>query len=407
MTDTDRRAGTARLAIGLSRAGCEVFAVSTPRHPLLKTRAVRRAFPYSGLRPLNSLIRAIEATEPQILIPCDDRAVEHLHELYAHARAQHNSGRKLAALIERSLGDPKSYPLVCSRQDLLRIAQEEGLRVPATRLVRTRDDLDSWQAEQPLPWVLKADGSWGGRGVRIAHTHQLAKEFFREISRPFRAARAIKRWCVNRDPFWVQPWLERVQPAVVAQSYVRGIPANCAVVCWEGEVLAGIAAEVVNSEGETGPANVVRVVDNPEMMRCAERIASRLGLSGFFGLDFMIESGTGASWLIEMNPRCTPLCHLQLGKGRDMVGMLSAQLTGRPYRETPPVTDRDMIAYFPQAGGSGSKFHHSTYEDVPEGEPELVRELLRPWPERTFLFRINNQLHHLMTSATVRPVSGG
>jgi predicted ATP-grasp superfamily ATP-dependent carboligase len=182
------------------------------------------------------------------------------------------------------------------------------------------------------------------------------------------------------------------------QSYIHGRPANCAVVCWKGRVLAGIGVEVVASDGTTGPASVVRVVDNAEMMFAAERIASRLGLSGFFGLDFMIEQGTGASYLIEMNPRTTPLCHLRLGKGRDMAAALWAQLSGQPFQEVPPVTQNEIIAYFPEA--CKSELLQSCFEDIPQGEPELVQELLRPWPNRTMLFRLFSRLKRPSTSST-------
>jgi hypothetical protein len=84
---------------------------------------------------------------------------------------------------------------------------------------------------------------------------------------------------VNRDPFWLLPWF-RPMPGVIVQSYIKCRPANCAVVCQEGRVLAGIAAEVVHSDNPTGPATGVRTVDNPEMMHCAETIARRLGELG-------------------------------------------------------------------------------------------------------------------------------
>ena len=71
-------------------------------------------------------------------------------------------------------------------------------------------------------------------------------------------------------------------------------------------------------------------------MRAASLLASRLGLSGFLGLDFVVEDGTGAPYLIEMNPRCAPPCHLQLGEGRDLVEAFAAQLSGRSACFSPP-----------------------------------------------------------------------
>lgn len=405
LTDTDRRPYAARLALVLAEAGCEVSAIcSTQGHPLRKTRVVQQIYSYSALRPLDALVRAIQETQPRVVIPCDDRGVRHLHELYVRSINRGPSGNELAELIQRSLGSPESYAIVSARYGLLGIAGEEGLRVPQTKAIQTLEDLNAWQEAQPFPWVLKADETWGGRGVRIAHTPEEAAQFFLDVSRPFRLRRAVKRMFVNRDPFWLLPWWEGRKPAVIVQSHVQGSPANCAVVCWEGKVLAGIGVEVVSADGLTGPASVVRVVDNPEMMRCAERIASRLRLSGFFGLDFMIEDGTGEAYLIEMNPRCTPLCHLRLGRGRDMVGGLWSQLSGQPDPEVPPVTENDLIAYFPQAGNSNNEFSQSSFHDVPQGETDLIQELLRPWPERSFLFRLTNRLQQVKDSAAATPV---
>jgi hypothetical protein len=398
LTDTTRWGRSARIAIELSKAGCRVSAVCLARrHPLLKTRVVHEVFPYNAIRPLDSLTAAIDAAQPQIIIPCDDRAVLHLHQLHSEARLAGPAGDKLADLIERSLGAPQSYPIVSVRYNLLEIAREEGLRVPATQSVHTLDDLGTWSAEHPLPWVLKADRTWGGGGVKVVRSPRQAKRFFKAIPWFFGTALAVKRLIVNRDPFWLVPsWSSRM-PGVIVQSHVKGRPANCAVVCWDGRVLAGIAAEVVSSDKPTGPASVVRIVDNPEMMRCAERIARRLGLSGFFGLDFIVEEGSGeegsgACHLIEMNPRCTPLCHLRLGKGRDMIGALCSKLSGEPAQVTPCVTQNDTIAYFPEAWNADNGALQTSFRDVPHGEPDLIKELLQSSPGGTLFSRAAKQL---------------
>lgn len=388
LTETSRWPSTALLALDLAKAGSDVSAVCPTRHPILKTGILRQTFHYSSFRPLKSLSDAIEATHPDFIIPCDDRAVEHLHELHAWARGAGRLGDKIAALIEKSLGPPESYPIVSARYDLLRIAREEGLRVPDTEQINSESDLKFWQGRKQFPWVLKADCTFGGRGVKIAHTPRQAARFLLELTRYYGAGRAIKRLCVDRDPFWLRPWWNSARPAISVQSFIHGRPANCGVVCWNGKVLAGIGVEVVGAAGATGPSAVVRVVDNPEMMLCAERIAGRLGLSGFIGLDFMIEEGSGLTYLIEMNPRPTRVCRLQLGKGRDEVGALFAQLSNRPIRDVPPLTQNRMIAYFPDAWDSRSEFLESSFHDIPEAEPELLEELRRPWPTRSLLWRL-------------------
>jgi hypothetical protein len=388
LTDTTRWGRSSRIAIELANAGCKVSAVClTGRHPLLKTSAVQGVFEYSGLRPLDSLEAAIKAVDPDMIVPCDDRAVQHLHQLHARARTWDAPAQKIAGLIERSLGSPQSYSIVASRYDLLDAAREEGLRVPETHPIHTAADLCSWGKKHALPWVLKADRTWGGGGVHIARTARNAERFLKEIPRFFGKTLAVKRLIVNRDPFWLLPSWRRWVPGVIVQSHIKGRPANCAVVCWEGKVLAGIAAEVVSSNQPTGPASVVRIVDHPEMMLCAETLARRLKLSGFFGLDFMIEEGSGAAYLIEMNPRCTPLCHLRLGKGRDMIGALQAQLSGQSLKETPCITQNDTIAYFPEAWQPDRGALETSFRDVPYGEPDLVKELLETSPQGTLFAR--------------------
>jgi len=400
LTDTNRWALSARLAMSLSEAGCQVSALCPkPGHALSKTRAVHRTFHYSGLRPLESLSAAIDEVEPDLIVPSCDRGTGHLHELYAKAQKNEAAESKVAALIERSLGQPASYCTVSSRHDLLALAREESVRVPNTGRINTPEELEAWRARESFPWVLKADGTWGGGGVRIVHTAEDVQQYRAQLARMFRPARALKRLILNRDSFWLRPWWNNSRPAVVAQSYISGRPANCAVVCWKGTILAGFGVEVLSSEGSTGPASIVRVVDNPDMMFAAERISSRLGLSGFFGLDFMIEDGTGDTYLIEMNPRVTPLCHLRLGKGRDMPGALWAQVTGQRSPEARPATENEVIAYFPEA--RDSHLLASSFYDVPQGEPELVDELLQPWPNRTLLFRLFNCLSAKKSPAAV------
>jgi thioesterase domain-containing protein len=392
--------------MALQRAGCDVAAVFPwPGHPLRKTVSVRTRFRYSALNPLASLARAIREYQPHFVVPADDRAVQHLHELYA---AGPNAFRTdCTELIQRSLGAPSSYPIVSSRFPLLEIAQEEGLRVPKTMSIRSADDLESLRPQPAAPWVLKSDGSWGGHGVAIARDAEEARRYFRALAKPVGAVRAFKRLMVDREAFSLRPAREH-RHHVVAQQFVGGVPANSGFFCWEGNVLADIHVRVLQSQGDTGAATVVRVIDNPEMALAAKRLAGRLGLSGFFGLDFILEEDSGAAYLLEMNPRCTPLCHLQLGDGRDMVGALRAQLTGEPIEETAPVTQEDTIIYFPQAWHWDRSIptRPCSYHDVPWEDPGLIRELLLlPWPDRGILARLFNRLRH--TTFTERAAHGG
>jgi ATP-grasp domain len=398
LTDTNRWALAARLAIGLADSGCEVSAICPfPSHALMKTSVVRRIFRYSALRPLDSLRAAIEAVDPDIIVPACDRSVTHLHELYALAKSREAGMPKMAALIERSLGAPESHSIVSSRYELIEAARKEGIRVPRSARICNAVDLEAWHAKEPFPWVSKADGTWGGSGVRIIKQSEEGLSALTQFEQMDRLTRAIKRMIVNRDPFLFRPWWSRSKRSITVQSYIQGRPANCTAFAWKGRVRAMIGVEVIRSQGLTGPASIVRLVENEDMRFAAERLAARLGLSGFFGLDFMIEEASGSAYLIEMNPRLAPPCHLRLDKGRDLAGALWSQLTGRPLVEPPNLMQSDLIAYFPQAAHNEHQMPAACFLDVPESEPELIKELLNPFPDRTLMFRLVQWISRIRT----------
>jgi predicted ATP-grasp superfamily ATP-dependent carboligase len=399
LVDSNRWAVAARLASGFAKMGCDVAVLCpAPGHPAEKVTGLQRIFHYSGLRPLPSLRLAIESFDPEIVIPSCDRSVQHLHELHAEAVTADSRGASIVKLIERSLGSPEGFAVTSNRYLLIELARREGIPVPETHAIEDLEDLKRWSAECAPPWVIKADGTCGGRGVRIARNQAEAERLFTELTQRSSKAELVKRMMLNRDRDWVLSEWQRARPRLVTQSHIDGRPANCAVACWQGEVLAGIAVEVIAANGEQGPANIVEVVPGREMLSAARKIAGRLGITGFFGLDFMIEFSSGIPFLIEMNPRCTPPCSLSLGNGRDLVAAIAAKLTGRAELLLgQPVTKKTRIAYFPQAvlgQGDWSRTNdlESIYLDMPAGEAELVSELLHPRSDRSLAGRILDSL---------------
>src|SRR5271169_1622630 len=158
---------TVRLAMSLDNAGCTIDAVCPPRHPIQKTRVPRQIHIYRGLAPLMSIAAAIEASEPDIIIPADDVATMHLHALYQREVDRGRKNAPICSVIERSLGAPSSFPVVYGRTEFLEIAQEEGIRVPKTEFLADVHRLREWKARASFPAVLKSNGSSGGEGVRI------------------------------------------------------------------------------------------------------------------------------------------------------------------------------------------------------------------------------------------------
>ncbi|MFZ0808664.1 MAG: ATP-grasp domain-containing protein [Candidatus Sulfotelmatobacter sp.] len=366
---------TARLATAMANAGSIVEAICPPQHPLHKTHGVQRIHTYRGLAPLMSLQAAIEAANPDLIIPGDDLCTRHLHHLYRRELDRGEKGAKICGLIERSFGSPESFPIVYERATFMRIAEEEGIRVPKTVRIANRDQVRPSIAQIGLPAVLKADGTSGGTGVRIVHTVEEAERAFRRLQAPPLMARAVKRALFDRDKTLIWPSMLRRRYKVCAQSLVEGHEATSTVACWKGEVLAGLHFEVINKKSSAGPATVVHLIEHPEMTAAVEKMVRRLNLSGVHGFDFMLEASTGNAYLIEINPRITQVGHLTLGVGRDLPASLLAAMSGASVQAAVKVTDNDVITLFPQEWmrDPSSVFIHSGYHDVPWDEPDLVQ----------------------------------
>jgi len=382
----------ARMAVALIENGCTVAAVCPPEHPLRYVQGVQQIRTLRALASRRSLEQAMHCVQPDLVVPCDDRSVAQLHEL-------HRLRPQLRALIERSLGRSSGFEVVESRQELLDTARELGIRVAGTCGVRSAAEASHCFARGAPSALLKTDSTSGGEGVRIVRSAREAAATFRRMRFGASLAVALKRLLVNRDPMALWSWGRRRRTAISLQEFVSGIPANIMVACWRGEILAEVSVKTLSCQGPTGASLVVQLIQNRQLSHAAAMLAARFGMSGFFGLDFILQEGTGAAYLIEMNPRCTQLGHLALPQG-DLAGALCAALLGR---ERPPragtAIATDTIAFFPQAflWGARNAFLGHVHHDVPWEQRQLVKALMQaPWPQRTWLAR----LYHLLRRPT-------
>lgn len=91
----------ARLADSFLNNGAAVSALVPCDHPIQAIKGVR-LYRYAGLKPLTSLRVAIESERPDIIVPADDRATQHLHQLHSKA-TQWGKRERLCALLSDAL----------------------------------------------------------------------------------------------------------------------------------------------------------------------------------------------------------------------------------------------------------------------------------------------------------------
>jgi glutathione synthase/RimK-type ligase-like ATP-grasp enzyme len=367
---------TARLLMSLVEFGFEVAAVCRARHPLRLTKLARQCFLYRATLGTRSIDRAISEYRPDLILCCDEPALALLHRLHATGDVARRR------LIEYSIGPPTSFPTVLARTRLVKVAQEEGLGTAATRLVESENELQACMTELGLPLVLKSDATSGGNGVRVVWRAKDGAKIWKRLRGPSSLLRTINRVIRDRDRSPVVGYFLRQTRVVSAQRYIAnddGTSAsegNMGVLCWRGKVVGCICFRVVTTWRARGPSSVLRVVDDPEMLGAAQKIARRLELNGFFGFDFIFDPVTVRPLLLEMNPRPTQVAHLALGPGKDLVAALFRSVTGIERADRPAVTQLDLIALFPQEwqrDRQSPMLQGEAFHDIPVEQPELVR----------------------------------
>jgi hypothetical protein len=384
----------AYLAMAFQRAGASVYCLTPTGNPVRKLNFVKGGLTYSARDPVKSLVVATTTFEPSVIIPMDDRAVVHIHSLYARCEAlSPDIARAIRSMIERSLGLPSGYKISGTRYPFLEAMRSRGIITPSGAELLSASDVRAWCASQPPPWVIKAEGSWGGSGVLIVETIAEAEKAYEELSAPLAFHKALRFLLVDRDPFTLTRFLRRKKRNVMAQAHIRGTQVTCMAASWEGRLLGIVIAEVLSTQGRVGASTFLRLTDNPQVEAAASVVAEHLGLSGFFGLDFILEDETDRCLLIEMNPRATQLGHIR-ARGADLATRLCAAAGMDVFVSDDLPDHSELIAVFPQclrfaeSAGEGWEF---ALEDIPWSQPDLVEELLRPpWTRRGALARLES-----------------
>ncbi len=390
LATTGHLPSTARMAMELHDAGAHVSVLAPSNHPCRALNMLSHRLVYRAFAPRRCLEATLVRLRPDVVIPCDERTVRDLHAVW-----QSTKDRQVKQLIERSTAPSESFSTITSRAALLALAEQIGVRVPPSMSLPDVRSLDRWTQDHTTPFVMKADGSWAGFGVRVISSVSAAAEAYAQMTEPVSARFAIRESLFAGNHFNIGTWLRRERPAMSVQGFVDGWPANVGVACSQGEVLAAVCAESVATTSATGPSTVARIIHNSEMIDAAKRVVKALGLSGMIGFDFMIEAATGAAYMIEMNPRNTPICALRLGPGRDLAEALVARLAHRQVRDRVPRTERDIVVFFPDTWSTDPASHllNSGYHDVPWEQPDLVRELMLPERgDRYWFWRILRRL---------------
>jgi carbamoyl-phosphate synthase large subunit len=347
--------GGPRLPRAFQRAGFHVTSFGLSGTLIHRSQCVHDAVLLSDSVSNDELLASLRATidrvRPDIVVPTDDTSVLALQSMRASAPSEAEPAWE--ELMARSLGELRHANTLRNRKLLVEVAAAAGVRQPAHGVVRSEADARALAERLGYPLVLKEEDSVAGFGVTMcANEAELITACARISQNPASSA-----------------------AGVLAQSFVEGRTAMRVVVAQHGRALGGLSAIKLETwPGSTGPSSCVELIDNAEMTSTAAAMMTALGYSGFASLDFIVD-GQGQAWLLELNPRPTPISHLGARFEACLCRHLKAALTGEPCEAGEPQGLPARVALFPQEWVRDQRSPHladGVFHDVPWDEPDLV-----------------------------------
>ncbi|HVR28073.1 MAG TPA: hypothetical protein VMS86_00950 [Thermoanaerobaculia bacterium] len=176
------------------------------------------------------------------------------------------------------------------------IARELGVPLPETRIVTGRAELERAVESIGFPCVIKRPDSIvvGGKKAVI---------------------------CGDRSDLETRrATIERERGPLVLQAWVSGHRHNCQFAAREGEILTFFQQKVLRTDEVDGTGlgvDGVSVAPSPELRSYCDALVARLRYTGVGCIQFLVDESTGATALLEWNPRLDATCDLPFRCGID------------------------------------------------------------------------------------------
>jgi hypothetical protein len=370
-------ASSCRWPKAFGEAGFVVAALCGRSSLLRSSQYLRQAYPLHARRlapvVLHDLKAAFRQFQPDLIVPCDERAVQILaYFLRREQAAPRFLPPALLSCLRVSLGRLETFPDRSMKDATYAVARRAGVAIPESMPVAAEADITNAGRAFGYPFVLRRSHGASGDEVRICrdHAHAVAA-FSRFASRPALLKTALRRM-LRSD------WFPQFS-AILAQRYIAGLPGMTCAAAVEGRTAAIVTAITVQQKHETGPATVASLAPHPGMAEASGAMIAAFGASGLISFDFALDEA-GNAFLLECNARPTYILHLGPLAGVDLAHGFFEGVNGR----MPPASQfnsaiartvsffPESLALEPRSGIAGTGTH-----DVPWDDPVLLRAILR------------------------------
>ncbi len=232
-----------------------------------------------------------------LLIPITDAANE-------ICRTYHSD---LSSACKLAMASPSSLKLLANKQELLRLCSELGIPYPASRIVRSLDDLQSLQrTDLRFPLYLKPETS-----VKIINNRIL---YFKV--KKVDSVEELKEFCM----------LNQHSVAVIVQDSIEGTGVGVHLIARSGTVLAMVAQRRLHEPIDGGPGSYRESFPVPQQLGHWTKELVRA--TKYTGVAMVELKGSHKDWyLMEVNARFWGSLPLTVNAGLDLPFWLTTMHT--------------------------------------------------------------------------------
>jgi predicted ATP-grasp superfamily ATP-dependent carboligase len=252
------------------------------------SRFVRKFHRCPGLRDnpakfLSFVQRLLATRHFDVLLPTHEQG-------FLFARVQ----QRLEGRVGLALPSFANYRSVHSKAGFTRLLELLGLPQPATRIVRSEDEL---RAAVRFPSVVKTSVGTASRGTWFVNHHSEFDEVLRTLG---------ARRCFDDE--------------VLVQEFIFGATEKAQAVFCHGELLGSHAYRQI-AAGAGGGEAIKQSVERPQVRSALATIGEKLTWHGALSVDYILRDSDAVPLLIDCNPRLVEPMSAYLA-GVDLVGLL-------------------------------------------------------------------------------------
>lgn len=369
--------GIARLPRALKKEGFSVITLSNQNEYLNKSSFVDYKYHFTDKFSFrDSLLSIIKKHNIDLILPGCDREIDYFCQVLREKSLYSRKLKPLRELIQKSWNNEKAIQVLNSKSDLLKLADDLSILTPHNKVISSKSDLLIEIKKRTFPIVLKSSNGFAGDGVKICCEYNDAERMYEELS-SISLVKANLKYKVVRIignllalPYGIK------NSEISIQDYIVGTPCMHIILASKGEVLSSVTLlKLCSYPKETSPSSVVKVINHPQISESCAKLVKETEISGFLDFDFMIDAQNNA-YLLESNPRPTPMAHITHLLGGNLCAMLKKHFNMNSENVNPyPEPEYEYLSLFPNElkRNAKSEFLSKGYHDIPYDDVEILK----------------------------------